>query len=143
MISLSRVIGWGSAGLTMYINRPGVFDGLQHGRQEVLLRDLLSPKSSFTYIEFTDLTGFVYEGTYESHTDISATGMMLGSVDFTMAPGADEPPLFVGTIGYENLRVNDGIPNEGFYRFTMDDGQTWDVEAAVYHDIDLSALFEP
>jgi hypothetical protein len=142
VISLSRVIGWGSAGLSMYIGRAGVFDGLQNGRQEVMLRDLLSPKSSFAYFDYTDLTGFVFDGTYESHTDISATGIMVGSVDFTMAPGAEEPPLFSGTISYENLVVNDGIPNEGFYRFTVDE-QTWDVPPTDFHHIDLSALFTP
>ncbi len=141
VISLSRVIGWGSAGLTMYIGRAGVFDGLQRGRQEVQLRDLLSPKSSFTYFDYTDLTGFRYDGTYESHTDISATGMLLGSVEFSMAGENDGTPIFSGRIEYDNLIVNDGIPNEGFYRFVMDDGQTWDIAAADFHHVDLSGLF--
>jgi hypothetical protein len=118
-----------------------VFDGLQRGRQEVQLRDLLSPKSSFTYIDFTDMTGFRFEGTYESHTNISATGVMVGAVDFSMAPGASELPLFTGTIEYENLVVENGIPNDGFYRFTIEGEHTYDVAAADYHHVDLSGLF--
>ena len=141
LVSVARVIGWGSAGLTMYIGRVGMFQGLQTGRQEVALRELLSPETSFTYIDYSDMTGIHFEGTYESHTDLSATGVMLGSVDFTMAPGSTAPPLFAGTVEYEALIVENGVPVDGWYRFIIEGDHTFDVVAADYHDIDLGGLF--
>jgi hypothetical protein len=140
--SLSRVIGFGSAGLTMYLNRVGTFNGLQAGTQEVTFRELFSPKANFTYTEYTDMTGFRFDGSYESRTDISATGDMIGSVDFTLTTDVDAAPLFAGTLIYENVLINNGVPDEGFYRITLSDGPSFDVPSSDFHTLDLGPLFE-
>ncbi|MBW2462874.1 MAG: hypothetical protein JRH11_14575 [Deltaproteobacteria bacterium] len=141
IVSLARVVGFGGAGLTMYVGRVGEFQGFQSGRQEVLFAELLSPKATMTYIDYTDLTGFHYDGTYTSRTDISATGDMVGAVDFTIAEAADAPPTFAGTLRYEGVVINNGIPNEGFYRFNLDDGSSFDVSSIDFNNLNLGALF--
>jgi len=141
VVSLSRVVGFGSAGLTMYLGRVGEFQGLQSGRQEAEFAELLSPKATFTYIDYTDLTGFHYDGTYTSRTDISATGDMVGSVAISLAPAADAAPLFSGNLLYDNVLINNGVPDDGFYRFELDGGLAFNVAAPDFNNLDLRGLF--
>ncbi len=141
VVSVSRVIGFGSAGLTMYLGRVGEFQGLQSGRQEVEFGELLTPKATFTYVDYTDLTGFHYDGSYTSRTDLSATGDMVGTVAISLTPDADGVPLFSGNLLYDNVLINNGVPDDGFYRFELDGGLAFDVAAPDFNNLDLRGLF--
>lgn len=141
IVSVARVVGFGGAGLTMYLGRVGQFQGLLSGRQEVLFAELLSPKATFSYIDFTDLTGFKFDGSYTSRTDLSATGDMVGFVDFTLHDDPEAAAVFSGTIRYEDVIINNGVPDEGFYRFEMETGADFDVTSNDFNNLNLGGLF--
>lgn len=126
-----RMLGFGSSGMTQYLDNEQAFAGTIANTFSVVVREVLNPKTYITYNAFEDLTGIVHEGQQRTYVNLSGDGTMEGTVDFTME---GRTRTIRGTIDYMNLTIDNGVAGGGTYGLTIEDGGSFDVTYEVAAD---------
>lgn len=142
----ARVVGFGTAAMLEYTT-PGVFGATLNGTVTVELRDLLRPKTSFDYDNFSDFSGLTLDGVQTSDTSFSGEGFSFGVVRMVVRRRADPTAVLVVDIDYgesdgsAGLIIDGGEAAGGFYEVTVD-GETTRIPWEQLEFRDLRALLD-
>jgi hypothetical protein len=131
-----RIPGFGGVGMTEYYNRTGEFVGILGGKQEVRMENLMSPDSSFTFTDYSDLPGWSLNGTFATSTDTAGDGSMSGSVTTELATSGAALEV---TIEFGAVELSGGTDSGGTYELTVG-GEHFSVDYQALKDLDLRQL---
>lgn len=119
--SEARVPGFNSAGMTQYLNREELFQGILSGSMTVGLVGLFSPVSTIRFTNYADFDGVVLNGVQISSTNTSGDGALSGVLGFRIQREG-LPPL-EGSVDYGQVSLTTGNES-GDYLVTLDGGTT-------------------
>ena len=156
LTSQTRLAGFGSGGMTQYLNITAPFVGLINSEFTVNVMTPLNPRTTIRYASFQDLSGLIV-GAPEGENQITVVnaggnGGMEGSLSYYLLTDPRDPASAVtGDLDYESVEINSGFGNAGTYHLTIDSaGMTFDLDvdaqvgydAAVpgYGNFDMSAV---
>lgn len=137
LTSQSRVIGFGSGGMTQYVDSPGVFDGLVAGSQRVVVSSLLMPDTTIDLMAFEDVSGIVLGGQQFTSVDLAGEGTTTGTMLWKLR-GSDDPAdiLFEGDLVI-NVNIEDGLPMGGDGEMNIAGGGTFVIGEAPSRTMDF------
>lgn len=132
-----RILGFGSSGMTQYLDVTVPFAGTIENFLTVSVRDILNPKTDIIYVEFKDLTGITHDGNIFAAVGLSGSGMNDGNVSFRMDGNVAR---IRGDVSYADLEIRRGVAGGGTYTMTLDDGPSYVISYELAADIDLRGL---
>ena len=128
--SQMRIPGFGGKGMTQYLGNSYPYSGRVAGVLNVRLDNLLSPKSTFSFVDQQEFPELTLGGTQTSQTGISGSGWQFGAFTATFEwnlTGADAAAskTLAGTISFgtgeeEGIRIESGQRTAGDIRITFD-----------------------
>jgi hypothetical protein len=135
--SAVRIPGFGSVGMTSYINNTTTFTGLIANQFTVGVTGTLSPVTDIIFGQFEDLSGIVLDGDQHTETDLKGNGHLEGVLDWRFR-GSDSPnDVFLeGTLDYEGLKTKNGVAGDGTYTLTVE-GTPYTIPYTLAADMDL------
>jgi hypothetical protein len=147
--SETRILGFNGPAIIQYTS-PATFNGILSGGVNIGVESLFKPNTTLAYVDFSDFSGFVLNGSQFSQTDLSGNGHMSSVVGFQMKanPGDGGPTATVisGQVGYGNvdgsppsLLLSSGTPSGGGYQLTIDGGASFLVGYDVVNTMDVTA----
>ncbi len=143
--SQARLLGFGSAGMTQYVDVEAEFGGTVRNRFTVIVAALLDPDTTISYFQFEDLTGIVIDGHQFTDVDTSGDGSMSDVLSFVMrGTGGATDVVIRGALDYQGLQIRDGLAAGGGYTLTIDGAPapyavSWELAA----DVDLRDILPP
>ena len=127
-----RIIGFGSAGMTQYLNSAS-FIGTIGGTVTVSMSIGTSVRMRVAYDGFEDEGGVRLSGAQTTSTSWGGSGGMSGAVGFSIAPPSLDPAMvataITGTIDYGTVTLAGGNTSGGAYVTHIDGGPTAAVPA--------------
>ena len=136
LTSQTRLAGFGSGGMTQYLNSTSAFVGLIGSEFTVNVVNVLNPRTTIHYASFQDLTGLIV-GAPEGEDQITVVnaggnGGMEGSLSYYLLADRTNPASAVeGDLDYSDVEINSGFGNAGTYHLTIDSaGATFDLPVA-------------
>jgi hypothetical protein len=140
LTSQARLLGFGSAGMTQYLDETVSYRGLLSGHFTVHVEEVLSPKTDIIFHQCQDLSAVVLDGLQHTSADLNAKGRMGGQVGFTLHRSPDgDGPLWQGLVDYGEVLVDNGYAAGGYYVVTFG-SEEWEVPYDVFSNMDLTAL---
>jgi hypothetical protein len=147
--SETRILGFNGPSIIQYTN-PATFNGVLQGSVTIGVDSLFNPDTSLAYNQFTDFTGFVFDGTQYTQSDLSGNGYLFNAINFQMSsPPADGGPpetVIAGTVLYGNangsapsITLVSGTPSSGSYTVSVDGGGSFLVSYDVVNTMDVTA----
>lgn len=132
-----RILGFGSSGMTQYLNQTAVFAGTIENYLTVRVEDIFNPKTDIFYIDFMDLTGIAHDGLIHADVGLSGSGKNAGEVAFRMDGNTAR---IRGVVNYEDLEIERGVAGGGTYTMTVDGAGSYVLSYTFAADIDLRNL---
>ncbi len=135
-----RVLAFGGAGMTMYLNSKKEFMALVEGSFSVVVEYPLAV-TTISYMDYIDLHGIYVDGDQITKVNALGNGTMEGALAFEMR-GSDDPTdvLFAGNIDYKAVTLTTGVAAGGVYTVNVDGHGSYDVPYTLAADTDLRSL---
>ncbi len=137
--SQTRLLGFGSTGMTQYVGTTAEFGGAVRNRFTVNVEALLDPNTLISYYQLEDLTGIVIDGPQTTDVDTGGAGMMRGVLNFVMRGAGGATDVIVrGSVDYAALEIYDGMAAGGSYTLSLDGVSTpYTMSYLLATDVDL------
>lgn len=138
LASQSRLAGFGSSGMTQYLNTTSTFVGLISSSYTVHVENFSMPRTTIRYTQFEDLTGLII-GSAAGDDQIttvntSANGGMEGALSFFLLRDRTTPSSAItGALDYADVQIISGFGSAGTYHLTID-------EASTTYDLDVDTM---
>lgn len=123
--SQTRMLGFGSSGMTQYLDVTATFKGAIANVFTVHVAEILNPVTDITYVEFQDLNGITHDGNIHSVVDLTGNGNMRDIVTFRLEGNVKQ---ISGAMDYRDLLIRNGVAGDGVYQMTIEDGGTFTYE---------------
>lgn len=120
LTSQPRIEGFGSGGMTQYMDNPATFAGMvpsDVGPSTLTVEvtgGLTMPETTFSFDDFQDQDGIVLDGDQVTLVNIQGNGDLSGEVSFVFRTDLDDPLQTVsGSVDFNGLTVTDGFGSGG------------------------------
>ena len=120
--SQTRMLGFGSSGMTQYIGGTASFQGAIANTFTVGVEDYLNPRTDITYLAFRDLDGITHDGNIHSVVNLEGNGDMRDILTFELEGNVKR---ISGAMDYRDLKIRNGVAGDGVYQLTIEDGGTF------------------
>ena len=146
--AFTRLVGYGAAGMTQYMNSPATFAAASTGQLGVVVTGgITMPFTNLDFQEFEEFAGFVLHGAFDTEVTISGNGETCGNLGYSIPNSMTDPTsVYDGNLGFVDIDVRDGYAGNGCMQITVDDPDgsgtpqmAW-VPSQVFNTIDLSEV---
>lgn len=142
--AFTRLLGYGSGGMTQYYNNSAIFLAASQGHLEVRVSDsLFNPLTTLTFVDFEEFGGFVLDGEFYTKVNAGGNGSSYGELGLVVPRDlADASAVYTGGHHLTDVDVTDGYAGAGCYQLWLEDYQgapleVW-IPSEIYNSIDLS-----
>ncbi len=144
--AFTRLIGYGAAGMTQYMDSPATFAAASTGELGVVVTGgITAPHTTLSFRQFEEFAGFELDGEFDSLVTIQGNGQTCGGLNFTTPNSlADATSVYTGYLDFTDIDVTEGYAGEGCMQISVDDFNgaplmRW-VPSQVFNTIDLSEI---
>jgi hypothetical protein len=137
LVSQTRMLGFGSSGMTQYLDTTATFAGTIANNFTVRVIEIVMPKTFITYTDFVDLTGITATGEQRTRVNLSGNGTMEGTIAFQMQ---GRTQMIEGVVDYANVLIKNGVAAEGLYGLTIEGGGSFTPSYSLAANTDIRAI---